>query len=80
MKSILRKVFIVIFILLGEFVVFAKPHPPAPVKKTAATTSIPPPPGVSIDDSILFLLILGLFMGMYVVCKYQLKNKSSNLI
>lgn len=74
MKNVLRKFFILTIVLLGKLDVFAKPNPPVPASKTAAGPIVPP--GLPIDGNILFLLIFGVLLGIYIVHKYQYKIKA----
>lgn len=79
MKNILRKFLVFVFILCGCLSVFAKPNPPAPpMAKTADDPGPVVPPGLDlpVDDNIVFLLILGLLLGVYVTCKYHYKIKA----
>lgn len=71
MKNILRNFFILVITLLGVMNVFAIPNPPDPNGKKP-----PPPPGLPIDDNIFILLMVGILLGMYIVCKYHLKTKA----
>jgi hypothetical protein len=71
MKTIVDRFFILIVTLLGVMNAFAAPSPPMPGAKRP-----PPPPGLPIDENILFLLIIAIVFGIYIICKHQLKTKA----
>ena len=71
MKAIVYRVFVLIITLFGVTDAFAVPSPPAPGDKRP-----PPPPGLPIDDHILFLLIIAILFGIYIIRKCQLKTKA----
>ncbi|HEY6142503.1 MAG TPA: hypothetical protein VIV55_03620 [Flavobacterium sp.] len=71
MKNFLSKFLIVIVVLFSVMSVFAKQTPPSPGEKKVV------PPGLPIDDNVSILLIMGLFLGMYIMYKYQFKTKAS---
>ncbi len=77
MKTIVQRFFILIFALLGAVYVFATPHPPSPAAKTTAGPT--GPPGLIIDKNILVFLLIAILFGIYIVYKYQFKDKGSNL-
>ena len=72
MKTIVNKFFIIAVCLFGVLEAFSAPHPPPPNGKKP-----PPPPGLPIDDNLYFLLIVGLFFGVYIIYKRQLNRKTS---
>jgi hypothetical protein len=64
------KIFILILFLFG-FVYSAKAEDEFP----------PPPPGndvpaVPIDDSLLLATLIAVSFGIYIICKYKLKQKT----
>lgn len=71
MKTIVSRFFILIVTLFGVMDAFAAPYPPAPGAKRP-----PPPPGLPIDENILFLLIMAILFGIYIIGKHQLKTKA----
>lgn len=65
--------FLIIF-LFGIMNVFAGPGgsgPPAPTAKKP-----PPPPGLSIDENSVFIMILALLFGIYIIYSNTLKTKT----
>ncbi|MBC7846815.1 MAG: hypothetical protein H7Y10_10010 [Flavobacterium sp.] len=72
MKTIVNRFFILIITLLGVMDTFAAPSPPMPGAKAK-----PPPPGLSIDDNLVVLLLMAIFLGIYIICKHQVKTKAS---
>ena len=67
--KIINKIATVVFVLLGNFSVFAQPGVPGPG---------PPNPPAPIDGSGLSILIFAaILLGMYVIYKHKLKTKAS---
>ena len=68
-----RLYFILIFLL--EIVdLFAGPGgsgPPAPTKRTPS-----PPPGLTIDENNVSVLIFAILFGIYIICCNRLKTKT----
>ena len=77
MKAILSKFLTFIFFLFGILNGMAKATPPAPNAKTNFDEL--PPPGIEgpIDESIIYLLILAVFFGIYIIYTRKLNDKSS---
>jgi hypothetical protein len=71
MKNFKSKFFYLFISLLGIAQVFAAPHPPSPTGKKP-----PPPPGLAIDDGIILLFILAIFLGIYIINKLETKQKT----
>ncbi|WP_310560257.1 hypothetical protein [Flavobacterium sp.] len=71
MKIIVNRFYITLIYLLGIFIAFAKPGPPAPNFKRP-----PPPPGLPIDENILFLLVIALLFGIYIIYKQKINIKT----
>lgn len=62
------KLFFILFFVFGQnLLVLAGPPAPKP----------PTPPAVPIDQGILGLLIMGVFLGFYMVKKYSVTKKAS---
>ena len=69
----LNKLYFILIFLLGIVDLFAGPGgsgPPAPTSRKPS-----PPPGLTIDDNIL-VLILAIFFGIYFIYRYQQKTKT----
>ncbi|MBC7749672.1 MAG: hypothetical protein H7Z76_14055 [Methylotenera sp.] len=59
--------------MLGIFNAFAGiANPPSPVGRRRP----PPPPGLAIDENIFILLLIALFMGIYIIYSFKLKQKT----
>jgi hypothetical protein len=71
MKTIAYRYFVLIIAFFGVISTYAAPSPPMPGAKKP-----PPPPGLSIDDNLLVLLVMAVFLGIYIICRYQLKTKA----
>ena len=71
MKIIANRLYITLIYLLGIFIAFAKPRPPEPNYKVP-----PAPPGAPIDDNILFLLLIAVLFGIYIIYKQNIKTKT----
>lgn len=63
---------ILILLLLFITNVFAIPSPPAPAAPGPPGHSMPPP-ALSINDSMIFFVIMALVYGIYIV--YRNRNK-----
>lgn len=72
MKNYNSKFFYVFIYLLGIAKVFAGPEPPAPTAKKP-----PPPPGLDVDNGIVFLFLLAIIFGVYIIYKFQSKQKAT---
>ncbi|WP_144669200.1 hypothetical protein [Dokdonia sp. Hel_I_53] len=76
MSPKLRNFIIVLCLFFVAMLGYGQKGPPPPVTRAA-----PPPPGlaVPINENILILLVLGVFLGIYFyVIKYKKVIKSSN--
>lgn len=73
MKIIANRFYITLIYLLGISFAFAKSNPPAPNYKVP-----PPPPGVPVDENILFLLLTAVLFGIYIIYKQNIKLKTPN--
>ncbi len=74
MKAIVNKFLAFTFFLFGILNGMAKATPPAP---NAKTNIPPPPPGAPINEHLLYLLILAVFFGIYIICTRNLEGKKS---
>jgi hypothetical protein len=73
MKNFKSKFFYFFMYLLGIAQVFAAPHPPSPTGKGGLP---PPPPGLTVDHGIIFLFILAILLGVYIINKLETKQKT----
>jgi hypothetical protein len=71
MKNIANKLLFVTICLFGVTIAFAAPNPPAPTHKKP-----PSPPGLSIDENVLVIVIMAILFGIYMIYRYQLKTKA----
>ncbi len=75
MKINLKKVFILLFcLILGLVTILAKPNPPQPNNGRGGLP--PPPPGLPIDEHMVFLVILAMFFGLFVILNNLKKTKN----
>jgi hypothetical protein len=74
MKAILNKFLVFIFFLFGILNGMAKATPPSPNGRTSDT---PPPPGLPIDESLFYLIILAVIFGIYITYSRKLNPKTS---
>ncbi|TDE01510.1 hypothetical protein [Flavobacterium sandaracinum] len=73
MKFLKSVFFILMILVLGIFNVIAGPaNPPSPVGRRRP----PPPPGLEIDENIFILVLIALFMGIYIIYSFKLKQKT----
>jgi hypothetical protein len=80
MKVSLKIFFYLIVFLFSIVDVIAKATPPQPppTGRMAATNDLPPPPpGLSIDRGLVFLLLIALLYGIYVIYSFRKKLKAS---
>jgi hypothetical protein len=79
MKIVLHKLYPLITFLFGIMEIFANNDknngnaPPTP--SLTGKKPIPPPPGLPIDDHIIWLIILAILLGIYVIYQYNQKIK-----
>ncbi|PXY40223.1 hypothetical protein DMB65_14255 [Flavobacterium cheongpyeongense] len=67
--KMMNKILTVVFLLLGNFTVFAQPPGPG---------NGPPQPPAPIDGvGLLILVLAAILLGMYVIYKHKLKTKAS---
>lgn len=59
---------LVLLLLTMSSVVSAAPGDPPP-------PTPPPPPGAPIDNGIIYLVIIGLFYGVYILKRYKSQYK-----
>ena len=76
MKTIENKFLILITYLLGLINLFAAPNPPPPNGRNQGP---PPPVGLPIDEYNIFLLVLALFFGLFIIHKHTCKNSLNSL-
>ncbi|MBG6060905.1 hypothetical protein IWX83_000679 [Flavobacterium sp. CG_9.1] len=73
MKFLKSVFFILMILVLGIFNAFAgSANPPSPVGRRRP----PPPPGLAIDENIFILVLIALFMGIYIIYSFELKQKT----
>lgn len=70
MKTIVNKFFIVITFIFGIIDCMAKNNPPAP-NPNGRTNGPITPPGLSINDDLYLVFVLGLIYGIYLIYKCQ---------
>jgi hypothetical protein len=71
MKTFRNRFLLTLAFALSCIGVFAQGPPEPPPEPT----SVPPPVGLPIDSNIIFLLIIALLFGIYVIYKDRLKTK-----
>lgn len=71
MKNIANKFLIIMICLFGVLEASATPSPPSPGARKP-----PPPPGLPIDENLYIVFIIALLLGIYIIYKYQLKQKT----
>ncbi|SFF29850.1 hypothetical protein SAMN04488131_11449 [Flavobacterium xueshanense] len=65
--------FSLMIFVLGIFNAFAANHaPPSPTGRRRP----PPPPGLPIDENILTLMLVALVLGIYIIYRFKLKQKT----
>lgn len=72
MNIIKSKFFYIIICLLGVLQCLAAPTPPAPGAKKP-----PSPPGLPIDDGLLYVFIIAIAYGLFITIKNQINTKNS---
>lgn len=73
MKIILKYIFILFFVFGQNFLVLAMPALPTPSQGGPPA----PPPGLPVNDGILYLLFTGVCLGLYVIKKSYIKKAST---
>jgi len=70
MKIVPNKFYLLIAFLFGTLCAIAQQTPPRPRRRP------PPPPGLAIDENIFILVLIALFMGIYIIYSFELKQKT----
>ncbi|WP_146779217.1 hypothetical protein [Flavobacterium psychrolimnae] len=66
---VLNKFYLLIAFLFGTCLAIAQP--PAPPGPT-----LPPPPGLPIDENILTMMLVALLFGIYIIYNFKIKQKT----
>jgi hypothetical protein len=69
MKLIVNNFLVVAFFLSGVLVNAQPPCPGCP----------PEPPDLPINENLIFLVLIGLSLGLYSIYKYKLKTKKASV-